>query len=119
MGYDIYLIYKKGDSEVVAEVDTHREGSTYRVDGTTKASLKVTWNYSGFFRQSLDKELGIRWLFGRQAKDCINTLEKAIVELGTKPSSDYWESTPGNAGYALFILFGWAKQHPQAIFQGE
>ncbi len=119
MGYDVCLMYKDGEADVIANVYTHKEGAIYTMDGSTKALLKVTWNYSEFFRQFIDKELGIRWLFGRQAKDCIDTLEKAIVELGTKPSSDYWESTPGNAGYALFILFGWAKQHPQAIFQGE
>lgn len=115
MSYDISLT-KDGGS---VKVGTHTEGGTYSMGGTDRAELNITYNYSWFFRRFLDSEKGIRWLYGRKARDCVERLEKAVEALGTHRFENYWASTPGNAGYALSILLDWAKENPEAIFDGD
>ena len=117
MSYDIDLIDEVTGRPV--EVDRHEEGGTYAIGGIEEASLNVTYNYGKFFRKYLDEENGIRWLYGKKAKDCIKRLEAAVVTLGTEQDSNYWKATPGNAGYALYVLLTWAKKWPSAIFQGD
>ena len=111
MSWWIYL----GKKEPV-EVNNHSEGGTYAIGGIRRAELNITYNYSKFFYEKLDKENGLMWLHDRRAKDCIFRLIKAIKELGIDKSIDYWALTPGNAGYALNILLEWAKKHPLAKF---
>ena len=76
--------------------------------GTTSAELNVTYNYS--------KHFSFRFLHGRTAKEVVILLEYLVDKLGTERAEDYWEATPGNAGYAINILLSWAKQHPEATF---
>ena len=108
--YDIYLIEPNGD---IYQVEKHSD------DGTTDAHLNITWNYSEFFYEHIDKQEGIRWLYNKKAKDCIRRLEEAIKNLGTERNSDYWAPTAGNAGYALSILLKWAKGNLYAVFEGD
>ena len=115
MSYDISLVKNKES----VKVELHREGGTYCMNGLERAELNVTYNYSRFFHEFLDAKKGIRWLYGKKAKDCIKRLEKAVKELGTDQFTDYWAPTHGNAGYALAILLRWAKQHPDAVFRGD
>lgn len=117
MSYDIDLIDPA--TGVPCDVGRHEEGGTYAVGGITEASLNVTYNYSNFYYERLDPEKGIRWLYGRRAADCIPAMEKAVAALGTTRDEDYWADTPGNAGFALAILLGWARLHPAAVFQGD
>ncbi len=99
------------------KVNLHKEGGTYCVGGTMEAELNVTYNYSTFYYKFLNKEQGLKWLDGKKAGDCIIALSKAVILLGdTRDSDDYWAKTPGNAGHALDILLGWAKQYPKAKF---
>lgn len=118
MSYDLGL-YKTKDGDEPLTVDLHREGGTYAMNGTDQAELNITYNYSPFFRDTIDPELGIRWLYGRQAKDCIDRLKFAVTKLGTERSEDYWSKTAGNAGHALSILLSWAEQHPEGYFHGD
>lgn len=111
MSWWISLVDEKGNS---VSVERHTEGGTYPMGGAVGATLNVTYNYGADFR-----EVGIDLhpdgnVNGRQAKDTVRFLEPAVIRLGTKRTSDYWEATPGNAGYALSILLKWAKQHPEA-----
>lgn len=115
MSYDISLVKNKKS----VTVELHREGGTYCLSGIDRAELNITYNYSWFFHRFLDAEDGIRWLYGKKAKDCIKLLEKAVEDLGTDRFDDYWAPTPGNAGYALSILLGWAKENPDAVFEGD
>ena len=115
MSYDISLV--KNHKSV--KVALFEEGGTYVMGGSEIAELNITYNYSRFFYEQLDAKEGIRWLYGKKAKDCIKRLEKAVKELGTKQYTDYWAPTHGNAGYALAILLRWAKQHPDAVFEGD
>ena len=98
-------------------IDHHQEGGTFAVGGTSEACLNVTYNYGGHIRDHLDKENGLRWLHGKTGAETAAKLEHAVNELGTKQSNDYWEATPGNAGYALSILAKWAVQYPNAIWR--
>ncbi len=116
MSYDINLSYPESGR---AQVETFAEGGTYVLGGSTDASLNVTYNYGSFYYEYLDKELGIRWLYGKQAKDTVERLQHAVEALGTERSDDYWEKTPGNAGYALSILLSWARLHPDASWSGD
>jgi hypothetical protein len=122
MSYDIDLV-KDGK---VCEIPNHTEGGIFALGGSTKASLNVTYNYACFYYWFLDKNLGLKWLFGKQAKDTIERLEKAVYILTEEAGfgsniyeKDYWASTPGNAGHALKVLLSWAKLHPDAKWEGS
>lgn len=115
MSYDIRLM----DGDKPAKVDAHREGGTYALHGRAHAELNITYNYSYFFRHELDKENGIRWLYGKRAVETIPALERAVKTLGVHRHDDYWAPTPGNAGYALSILLAWAKKWPEAVWAGD
>lgn len=116
MSYDIDLVDEEGE---VCKVERHKEGGTYVAGGTEEAHLNVTYNYSELFQKELDEGDGIRWLYGKSGRDCTDRLESAVKALGTKCSDNYWEAVPGNAGYALSILLKWAKEHPDAKFEGD
>ena len=126
MSFDVSLQY----GVVVAEVASHSEGGTYVAGGSGEAELNITYNYSWFYYMLLDKKEGLRWLNGKTATDTIERLEKAVDKLGIVKyeatrkvngrhilETDYWAPTPGNAGYALNILLGWAKKHPAAVWE--
>ncbi len=117
MSYDISLRDPKTGEAVT--VDHHCEGGTRPVFGIDDAELNVTYNYGPFYAEHIDAEEGIRWLYGRTGRQVQERLEKAVAALGTERDSDYWQPTPGNAGYALAILLRWAKQHPTAVFGGD
>jgi|GEM_PF-1318210 len=124
MSFTVHLVDKNGN---IKQVETHAEGATIAIDkpfvidnkiygGTNDACLDITYNYSPYYYQTIDKEKGLRKLDFMKAKDAIPLLKKAIKILGTKPASDYWARTPGNAGKALATLLTWAEQHPEATF---
>lgn len=117
MSYDVDL--RDADGELV-EVELFAEGGTYVMGGTNWASLNVTYNYAEqYWRKSVDGGLGdgLRTLHKQRAGDMIDLLENAVTILGVNQSDNYWEATDGNAGYALSILLGWAKQYPDAVFE--
>ena len=116
MGYDISLVDFDG---YPVKVERHCEGGSVMSSGNIDATISITYNYSSFFCQTIDPMLGIRWLYDRTASNCIDRLQKAIDMLGTCRDDDYWESTPGNAGHILKILWGWAIRYPNATFIGD
>lgn len=116
MGYDMKLIGEDGE---IAQVDRHSEGGVHPIGGTTNAEISITYNYSKFFYDVIDKERGIRCIYDRPAGECIKKLVDAIHVLGVYKDEDYWSATPGNAGHILGILAVWAKQHPCAQFEGD
>ena len=116
MSFDINLIGEHGNP---VEVDKHVEGGNFVLGGTIRASLNVTYNYSRFYSETIDRDEGIRWLYGKKASECIPRLKEAIDALGTEQDEDYWAATAGNAGHALSILLKWAEQHPDAVFKGD
>lgn len=115
MGYDVSLCDERGP----VEVPSHTEGGTIRVGGSDTASISITYNYSFFFYHFLDREQGLRWLYGKTGQETIARLEQAVETLGTRRHDDYWTATPGNAGHILSVLLGWARAHPQAVWEGD
>jgi len=116
MGYDIILEDSAGHPVQVAR---HTAGGNFVLGGTTDAEISITYNYSCYLYKELDEESGIRWLYGRTGEECIPRLHAAVRALGTSADDDYWVSTPGNVGFILSILLGWAKRHPDAVFSGD
>ena len=115
MSYDLGLYYDKQP----ATVKTFAEGGTYVLGGSNHAELNITWNYAHFYYEHLNKEEGLRWLYGKTGLTTSVVLAYAVDKLGTDRDGDYWASTPGNAGYALSILLGWAAEHPDAVWDGD
>jgi hypothetical protein len=140
MGYDIALL-KDG---APVKVSLHEEGSNYAIGGNDLAEMTVTYNYQWFFYHFLNHEHGLAWLNGKKAGECIDRLAAAVDDLGDKPhthkeetphetddtgkikfkdkawmrqNGGYWCDTPGNAGHSLAVLLGWAKEHPDAVFE--
>lgn len=115
MSYSISL-NKEGKT---AEVDLHQEGGNIVLGGSDIADMHITYNYGEFFYMYLDSKKGIRWLYGKNAKDTIKKLQNAVKVLGTDRDEDYWKATRGNAGHALNVLLTWAKQHPEGVWEGD
>ena len=112
MSWWVYLGKKKP-----VTIDSHCDGGTYVMGGSDEAELNITYNYSKFYYQALDKRNGLRWLHNKRAHKCLYRLRKAILQLGTQQDMEYWNATSGNAGYALDILYQWARQYPMAKFR--
>jgi len=120
MSYDIYLNDPKTGQVIELEAPHDLRGGTYALGGTREAWLNVTYNYGSFYRQHIDADKGIRKLYGMTGEQAIPILEKAIAAIGTtERSSDYWESTPGNACAALEELLTLAKMAPHGVFDGD
>lgn len=102
-------------------VEPFSEGGTYVLGGSTVAELNITYNYSKLYYMALESRKGLRALHDQRAGDMIEHLECAVEMLCTgmasRPSKDYWEPTPGNAGRALKLLLSWARQYPDAYFR--
>lgn len=111
-----WVILQKPGEKDPCKVPVHSEGGTRVAGGTQYAELNVTYNYGGHIRKALHPD-GLKWLNGKVAKDVIQQLENAVATLGTRMDDDYWKDTEGNAGFALSILLGWAKLHPEAVFE--
>lgn len=116
MGYDVYMVDENGNS---VEVERFYEGETCPVGGCVIADIGIAYNYAEFFYDTIDKEIGIRWIYNRPMNECIERLETAISILGTDKDDDYWKATAGNAGHALKILLGWARNNPECHFEGD
>jgi len=117
MSYDISLVAPGTHKPVT--VNRQTEGGTIVLGGTTDASLNVTYNYAPHFYEQIDKDKGIRWLYGKTGAETIDRLAAAVAVLGTKRDRDYWKNTPGNAGHALSVLLAWARAHPEGVWEGD
>lgn len=118
MSYWVYLSDKL-DGEPLPVEHIEGEGGTYALEGTDKAEINITYNYSEAFH-AVDPEYPCLKdkLHGQRAADVTPWLEFMVGRLGTRQyKEDYWAPTPGNAGHALNILLGWARQHPDGVFE--
>lgn len=108
MSYDVSLIN-------AGPVDRIQEGGTQVIGGSTEPELNITYNYAevySLFDFNIHDDLD-----GKRAGDCIEQMEKIVAKCGTRKFENYWAPTPGNAGFALNILLGWAKQYPDSTFE--
>ena len=135
MSYDLSLVDKNGQCFEMPE--SKHIGGTMPMGGYTESDFNITYNYSWFYYNCLDKRKGLRWLYGKTGAQTIDRLEKAINKLGidryfewtegkkhNEMTEDdkhyrYWAPTPGNAGYALLPLLEAAKSFPDGVWQGD
>ncbi len=110
MSWDVRLVG-------AGEVERIQEGGTQVVGGTTEARLNITYNYSEAYRLVMPSGSLHETIEGKTGGETIKMLEAAVGELGTMQFRDYWAPTPGNAGYALNILLGWARQYPDGVWE--
>lgn len=117
MSYDLNYKDKNGNLFELGEIT--EEGGTYAKENTL-TKLNITYNYSWYYYHFLDKTKGIRWLYKKKGKDCVERLKKAIKpfekDLGYK---DYWADTPGNCVKPLKILLNWCERFPEGVFDGD
>lgn len=134
MSYDIYLCDKLASKDNyydhVLQLDFKHniKGGTFAVGGTDKLHLNVTYNYSNYFYAHVDQKLGIRWLYGRQARDTVSKLNGAIATLEDlakmyleepRDAENYWSPTPNNTIKALQDLLLLAKLCPEGVWYGD
>lgn len=119
MGYYIELL--EPVSKKVIEIDKPHfmRGSMYPIGGSKKLFLSITYNYSNFYYDVIDKDEGIRKIYGMTGLESIPILEQAISKLGDDISEDYWEATEGNAKKPLIQLLTMAKMRPDGIWDGD
>lgn len=119
MSYDIHLL-DPVTKEVIHFKEPHfMTGGTYAVNGTTEAWLNITYNYGEYYYEHLDKEKGIRFIYGKSGAESIPILEKAIASLGNEVDPDYWKATEGNAKRPLLKLLALARMRPDGIWKGD
>jgi hypothetical protein len=116
MSFDVALKCPCCDEPI--SVERHEEGGTYVMGGTTTAELNVTYNYSLFYFDHLDRKQGLEWLDGKKASECIERLREAVAALGAERSANYWAAKAGNAGYVLAILLKWAEEYRREEWLG-
>ncbi|QHS09126.1 hypothetical protein [Sinimarinibacterium sp. NLF-5-8] len=118
MGYDISLNDPVTGEVLELDVPHHMRGSTYQVGGTTRAWLSVTYNYASHFYAVLGED-GIRTLYGKSGAQSIPLLRSAADKLKDDVSSNYWDSTEGNAKAALMQLLALAQMRPDGVWDGD
>lgn len=110
MGYTVSLKNEDGSlakSEIIG-------GSNIAID-SHDCIMTVTFNYREWF--ILLNPEGIYFFEGKKGIDTILELAKGLMILGIDRNDDYWESTPGNAGYILLIMQIWALANPEARWE--
>jgi hypothetical protein len=119
MSYDIMLVDPVTKLVLELENPHHMKGGTYRLGGTTDASLNVTYNYGAILRKVLDPEEGIRALYGKTGAETIPMLNAAAAQLADDVADDYWEATEGNVKSVLLQLKALAAMRPDGVWAGD
>lgn len=149
MGYEIRLI-RNGSKAKLREIkdsELPKAGQFALRDANAVISeydleFYVTYNYSWYFYNSIDKNKGIRVIYGLKAKDAIPLLEAALPKIdkfieeerNTKKvlsttwgagepydesDTDYWSVSARNAKRAIENIITLGKLAPQFTFTGD
>mgnify|MGYP000875096509 CR=1 FL=1 len=118
MSYDIDLLDPVTKEIIQFENPHHIRGGTYAINGTTKASFNITYNYSSVFYRTMG-EKGIRSIYGLSGANSISILKSAINQLSDDVDSDYWTCSEGNVKRALYGLLAFAEMRPDGIWDGD
>lgn len=119
MSYDIYLNDPITKEPIQLETKHHITGGTYQMGGCPEMWLNITYNYSKLFHDKIDKEKGIRFLYGKSGATSIPILKAAIDTLKDDIDDDYWKATEGNVKQALYGLLAFAQMRPDGIWSGD
>jgi hypothetical protein len=116
MSYDLYLRHPETKEVMQLAAKQNIRGGTYALDGTDRAELNITYNYSKWWEKASGKGGHLRDLDGVSGKDSIPVLRNAINNLDNDVSKDYWEPTEGNVKAALFNMILLAGQCPDGVW---
>lgn len=119
MSYDIYLLDPVTKEVLESESPHQMKGGICAVGGTREMWLNVTYNYGKFYYEVMDKEDGIKVIFGKIGAESIEILKSAISKLDDDVSDDYFEATEGNAKKALCSLLAMAQMRPDGVWDGS
>ena len=106
MSYDVEIVDPATNEARKFNQPVDVRGGTYAVEGTSRAWLNITYNYSWFYYKIWPAKDGvsqgsIRHFEGKTVEETRPELEAAVQDLGIREWKDYWAPTPGNAGKAL------------------
>lgn len=87
--------------------------------GDDGKDFNITWNYAQHYYKHLDKETGIRWLYGKKGSETTERMLSAIEALDDDVDTDGWLPTEGNARAALIFLYEAAKEYPDGVWSGD
>ena len=151
MSYGIYLVRGNSKSEI-NQVDPKKfpRGGTYRMFddddkiGESDLYFYITYNFAWYLYETIDEKEGVRWIYGKKAKDVIARLEtaKSICEDMAKQEAeegrilsetwgsgerydfekvknDYWYACADHAAKAIDDLITMAKIAPDFTFKGD
>ena len=90
-------------------------------DGTPPFEIGVTYNYSKFYYDKIDRDDGIRAIYGLTGAESLPILDLAISLMSDEgyDPMDYWKPTEGNARDPLKKLFLAARSHPTWKWEGD
>jgi len=118
LSYDIRLSDPETGAALTVPNKHNLHGGTYMEGGTNDLWLNVTYNYCNQFLKAFG-ENGIRTIYGMTGAESVPVLEEAMDRLHGLPSSNYWDSTEGNAKEALGNLYLFAKERPDGVWKGD
>lgn len=116
MSYDCRLVDPVTKECLHSPVPHHITGGTYAVGGTDELWVNITYNYGPIYRRVMGGGL-YDTIDGKLAAETIPMLQEAISKLGDNVSSNYWDSTEGNAKKALYKLLAIAQMRPDGMWE--
>jgi len=148
MGYGIRMVRGKSRAKINAKFGDIPKGGNCRMGDANEPitehdlSFSITYNYSWYFYETIDKEKGVRAIYGMKGKDARKLLESAIpklndmVEKETRTgkvldktgnradrcspwSTDYWDANAKNAKKAVEGLIDLCIIAPTFTFEGD
>lgn len=152
MSYGIYLVRGESRSEINQDISPEKfpRGGTYCIfnEGHKICEhdlyFNITYNFSWYLYKTIDENDGVRWIYGKKAKDVVLRLEiaKSICETLAKQEekegkilsetwgsgerydpekvkTDYWYPCAAHAAKAIDGLLSLAKIAPDFTFEGD
>ena len=148
MGYGIRLVRGKSRAKIRACLGDIPVGGTYRMGDANEPitehdlSFSITYNYAWYLYETIDKEKGVRAIYGMKGKDARKLLEAAIPKLNDMieketrtgkvlsqswgkgkeydpTSTNYWHVSARNAKKAVEGLIKLCLIAPTFTFQGD
>lgn len=148
MGYGIHMERGKSRAKINAKLGDIPKGGNYRMgdedEAVTEADLSfhITYNYAWYLYETIDKEKGVRAIYGMKGRDARKLLEAAIPKLNEMieqetrtrkvlseswgkgkeydpASTNYWDANAKNAKKAVEGLIDLCLIAPTFTFQGD
>lgn len=96
MSYDVRLYYPDNSSKTARLAEAHNIGTLSGYPHTHTPATQITYNYSAYYYQVLDRQHGLYWLNGKIAEQTISKLCAAVAALGVakEVTSSYVWKTP-------------------------